>query len=297
MSSTTPYTMSPTLSSAGGLNARTRATRFSESRTRTPGVAAKTSPFRSYVPSPGSNSSATAISSQGRTIFASIWCSDSFGSDGVGRRYLSLRHFESVEDDVNPPNLFPVEVEGVRNRKGVRQPVGDHPGAGLDAPTDVRFRPRVQERVDDVAPRERGVEERSIRMPTLRTERWIHENRLEALADRSDVCEAPLDVDPRAFPVPACDFDRRPIGVQTHHPTGAEKLRGNREHAVPAPEVRRRTALDIAPRRSDIRDLGGDAGGRPRLLPGPRPRGPRGPGLQELLEAGFLLPLAPPRDV
>src|SRR5438445_1065943 len=162
--------MSPTLSSAGGLNARTRATRFSESRTRTPGVAAKTSPFRSYVPSPGSNSSATAISSPGRTIFASIWCSDSFGSDGVGRRYLSLRHFETVEDHVNPPNLLPVEVEGVRNRKGVRQQVGNLPGAGLDAPTDVRFRPRVQERVDDVAPRERGIEERTVRMPTLGAE-------------------------------------------------------------------------------------------------------------------------------
>src|SRR5438309_11889852 len=34
--------------------------------------AANTRPFRSYVPSPGSNSSATAISSPGRTIFGSI---------------------------------------------------------------------------------------------------------------------------------------------------------------------------------------------------------------------------------
>src|SRR5207245_1026774 len=83
------------------------------------------------------------------------------------RRYLSLRPLETVEDHVNPPNLLPVEVEGVRNRKGVRQPVGNLPGAGLDAPTDVRFRPRVQERVDDVAPRERGIEERTVRMPTL----------------------------------------------------------------------------------------------------------------------------------
>src|SRR5438552_1120236 len=75
--------MSPIFSSAGGLNARTRATRFSGSRKRTPGVAANTRPFRSYVPSPGSNSSATAISSPGRTIFGSIRSIDSFKSHGV----------------------------------------------------------------------------------------------------------------------------------------------------------------------------------------------------------------------
>src|SRR3989449_8591510 len=296
MSSTTPYTMSPTLSSAGGLNARTRATRFSESRTRTPGVAAKTSPFRSYVPSPGSNSSATAISSPGRTIFASIWCSASFGSDGVGRRYLSLRHFESVEDDVNPPDLFPMEVEGVRNREGVRQPVGDLRGAGLDALTDVRFRPRVQERVDDVAPRKRGVEERTVRMPTLRTERRIHEDRLEALANGSDVREAPLDLDLCAFPVPAGGFDRRWIRVHAQHPTRAEKPRGDCEHAVPAPQVRGRPALDVAPRRSEARDLRGDAGGGWILLRGRRRVGEAGPGLPDLLEADLPPPLPPPGD-
>src|SRR5207245_413412 len=131
--------MSPTLSSAGGLNARTRATRFSGSKTRTPGVAAKTSPLRSYVHSPGSNSA---------------------------------------------------------------------------------------------APRKRGVEERTVRRPTLRTERRIHEDRLEALANGSDVREAPLDLDLCAFPVPAGGFDRRWIRVQAQHPTGAEKPRGDCEHAV-----------------------------------------------------------------
>src|SRR5207244_2002084 len=106
-----------------------------------------------------------------------------------------------------------------------RQPVGNLRGAGLDALTDVRFRPRVQERVDDVAPRKRGVEERTVRMPTLRTERRIHEDRLEALANGSDVREAPLDLDLCAFPVPAGGFDRRWIRVDAQHPTGAEKPR------------------------------------------------------------------------
>src|SRR5437879_13287709 len=96
-----------------------------------------------------------------------------------------------------------MEVEGVRNREGVRQPVGNLRGAGLDALTDVRFRPRVQERVDDVAPRTRGVEERTGRMPTLRTDRRIHEHRLDALAHGSDVRAAPLDLDPGPAAVPA----------------------------------------------------------------------------------------------
>jgi hypothetical protein len=189
-----------------------------------------------------------------------------------------------------------VEIEGVRNRKGVRQPVGDLPGAGLDAPTDVRFRPRVQERVDDPAARERGIEERTVRMPTLRAEGRIHEDGLEGLADGSDIREAPLDVDARAFRVPPCDFDRRRIRVQTHHPTGAEKLRGDREHAVPAPEVRRRPALDVAPRRSEVRDLGGDAGGRRILLGVCRRVGQRVQGLQDLLESDLLRRLTPSRN-
>src|SRR6266511_2375368 len=79
MSSTAPYTMSPTRSSAGGLKARTRATRFAGSSSRTPGVAANTRPFASYVPSPGSNSSATAISSPGRTILRSIGIRSTLG--------------------------------------------------------------------------------------------------------------------------------------------------------------------------------------------------------------------------
>src|SRR2546425_13117099 len=96
-----------------------------------------------------------------------------------------------------------MEVEGVRNREGVRQPVGDLRGAGLDALTDVRFRPRVQGRVDDVAPRKRGVEERTVRMPPLRTERRIHEDRLEALANGPDGRQAPPDPDLCPFPGPA----------------------------------------------------------------------------------------------
>src|SRR5256712_5226308 len=110
-----------------------------------------------------------------------------------------------------------MKVESVANRKGVKQPIGDLPGAGLDAPTDVRLRPRVRECVDDVAPHERGIEERTIRMPTLRTERGIHEDRLEALADGSDIREAPLDVDPRALRGLARDFDRRPVRVHAPH--------------------------------------------------------------------------------
>ena len=189
-----------------------------------------------------------------------------------------------------------MELEGVRNRKGVRQPVGNVPGTGLDAPTHVRFRPRVQERVDDSAPRQRGIEERAVRMPTLRAEGRVHEDRLEALADGSDIREAPLDVDARAFRVPACDLDRRRIRVQTHHPTGAEKLRGDREHAVPAPEVRRRTALDVTSRRSEVRDLGGDAGGRRVLLGVCRRMGQRVQGLQDLLESDLLRRLTPSRN-
>ena len=186
-----------------------------------------------------------------------------------------------------------MELEAVRNRKGVRQPVGDFPGTRLDAPTDISFRPRIQESVDDMAPRERGIEERTVRMPTLRAEGRIHEDRLEVLADGSDILETPLDVDARAFRVPPCGFDRRRIRVQTHHPTGAEKLRGDREHAVPAPEVRRRPALDVTSRRGEIRDLGGDAGGRRILLRGRRRMGQRVQGLQDLLESDLLRRLTP----
>src|SRR3989475_8021067 len=114
-----------------------------------------------------------------------------------------------------------MEVEDVRNREGVRQSVGDLRGAGLDALTDVRFRPRVQERVDDVAPRKRGVEERTVRMPTLPTERRIHEDRLAALAHGSDVREAPLHLEPFTFPVPAGGFGRPSLRDPTQHTSGA----------------------------------------------------------------------------
>ena len=67
ISSTTPYTTSPTRKIAGGLNGVTRATRCSPSSSSLPGCAANTLPSSSYVPSPASYSSVTATSSPGRT--------------------------------------------------------------------------------------------------------------------------------------------------------------------------------------------------------------------------------------
>ena len=79
MSEITPYTTSPTFSSARGLKGRTRATKFCPSSSRSPGNAAQIWPSFSYVPSPASYSSAAAIASPGRTILRSNAPSVSMG--------------------------------------------------------------------------------------------------------------------------------------------------------------------------------------------------------------------------
>jgi len=132
-----------------------------------------------------------------------------------------------------------MEVESVGNRKGVSEPVGDIPESGLDATPHVGFRLRVQERVDDAARGERGIQERTIRMTSLGTERRIHEDGLEGLMDGPDIRQAPLDVDACAFRVSAGDAKGRGIRINAHHTIGAEKVRGNREDTVPASEVYR----------------------------------------------------------
>src|SRR3989449_2880761 len=173
--------MSPTLSSAGGLNARTRATRFSGSSTRTPGVAANTRPFRSYVPSPGSNSSATAISSPGGPSsipFARF--TPSFRANR-GPRYLALRRLDPIQDDVHTAELLAVKWKHVPDWERVREAIRDGSTLGLDVSPDERLGPRVQERVDDATPSERGVEEDEVCVPRLRTEGWIHKDRIERL--------------------------------------------------------------------------------------------------------------------
>src|SRR3990172_6143238 len=169
--------MSPTFSSAGGLNARTRATRFSGLSSSTPGVDAYTRPFRSYVPSPGSNSSATAISSPGRTIFASRSLR-SFGPHEHGPRYLALRHFYTIEHHCELPGGLPMEGEQVRNRESIFEALRNPAAGRLDSATDEGFRGPIHERVDHGAHGQGRVQERAGGMPGLRAEGRIHHHRV-----------------------------------------------------------------------------------------------------------------------
>src|SRR5438552_1315369 len=164
--------MSPTLSSAGGLKLRTRATRFDGSSSRTPGVAANTRPFRSYVPSPGSNSSATAISSPGRTIFRSISIrSTAWVRTKDEPSYLSLRHGDSEEDDVHSSQLLPMEVERMRNRKRICEAIRDRPTSILDIATHEGFGGTNHQHSNDTTPSERRIQKPTISMPASRSKR------------------------------------------------------------------------------------------------------------------------------
>src|SRR3990170_8793112 len=235
MSSTPPYTMSPTWSSAGGLNGRTRATRFAASRSNTPGVDANTSPFRSYVPSPGSNSSATAIWSPGRTIFRSMAMRISTcGPAPSGARYLSLPHGDAEEEDRDATDLRSMERERVRDRELVRRAVRDPPSDRLDPPPHVRLGLRVQEHVHDAAASQADLEERPVRVAPLGTKRRVHEDRVEPLADVPDVGGAPLDLHVGAHRIPPGGLDPRWIDVHPEDASRSEQLRGDPQDPVPA---------------------------------------------------------------
>src|SRR6266705_3493996 len=188
--------MSPTRSSAGGLKARTRATRFAGSSSSTPGVAANTRPFRSYVPSPGSNSSATAISSPGRTILRSIGIRSTYWVRPKDEpAYLSLRYGDPKQYDVDAARLVPVELECARNRECVWETIRDCRTRGFEVPPDERLGGRIQEGVHDVAAPQGRIEERAVRVPRLRTERRIHQDGVDLFANPRDVVEPPFGFD------------------------------------------------------------------------------------------------------
>ncbi len=186
-----------------------------------------------------------------------------------------------------------MEVEGVANRKSKGEPVCDPPGSGLDTTPHIGFRLRVQKRIDDAAPGERGIQEWPICMTPLRTERRIHEDGLEGLMDSLDVGEAPFDVDVCAFRVSARDIKDRRIRINAHDTIGAEKFRGNRENTVPASEVYRCPTRDIPFRMGDVHDLRRNPRRRRILLRRGCRVGQRVEGLQDSLELDFLRGLTP----
>src|SRR5574337_1405112 len=140
--------MSPGWSSAGGLKGRTRATRLVSSRCSTPGVDANTSPFFSYVPSPGSNSSATAIWSPGRTIFVSMLVPLASPTT-EGARYLALRGLRAEEEYRHPPDVFRVEAEGPGERELIGRAVRHVPAPRGDPTEDELLGRGVVEAVHD----------------------------------------------------------------------------------------------------------------------------------------------------
>src|SRR6266568_864439 len=283
--------MSPTRSSAGGLKLRTRATRFDGSSSRTPGVAANTRPFRSYVPSPGSNSSATAISSPGRTIFRSISIrSTAWVRTKDEPSYLSLRHGDSEEDDVHSSQLLPMEVERMRDRKRICEAIRDRPAGRLDVAADEGFGGPIEEHVNDATASQRRVQERPVGVPALRSERRVHQDRVDGLVYLAHIADAKLRLHPRLRSVCFRDRNRDRIGIDAEDAPRAEEARREPEHTIPATEVEDRASVDVASPVGDVGNLRRDARRRRVLFA----RGLRlrqgGEGLERALELDLLHP-------
>src|SRR5574340_274270 len=281
--------MSPGWSSAGGLKGRTRATRLVSSRCSTPGVDANTSPFFSYVPSPGSNSSATAIWSPGRTIFGSMLVPlTSLTTEGA--RYLALRGLRAEDNDRHPPDVIRVEPEGPGEGERIGHAVR-HVSAPRRDPMDDELLGRgVVEAVHDPGDRQGPVEEGQVRVLRLRPERRVREDRVEASVEFRDVGVPPVGLDLRAPRVPLRDLNRRGVDVDPDDLRGPQELRRDSQDSVPASGIEDPSIEDVPLPEGDVRDLGRDAGRRGVLFD----VGSRGRHGLEALEDPFQLDLLHP---
>src|SRR6266568_804791 len=256
--------MSPTRSSAGGLKARTRATRFAGSSSRTPGVAANTRPLASYVPSPGSNSSATAISSPGRTILRSVGITSTLGfARKTSRRIypFATSTRNSTTSMRRASSRWNSKVCGIGNEYGKR--------SVIVAPAVSRYC-------------------RTNASAGLCPERRVHEDGVERFADVGDVVVPPLGFDADCRGVLLRHPNRRRIRIHADDARGAEQLRPNPKSAIPASEVEAGAPLDIPAAVGAVDDLGGDRRRRRiRLSLRSRLRH-RSEGLEDALELDFL---------
>src|SRR3990172_5090298 len=289
MSSTTPYTMSPTWSSATGLKGFTRATRAFGSIVRTPGMEAKMTPSRSYVPSPASNSSATATWSPGRTILGGSMPMPRCAARDGERPCLFIPSLGLDAQEEDPLDVPAVEGERPSEGERVLKPVRDGGPGRPDPAQDERLRLRVVERVHDPTEPEGGVEERKVRVTALGPEGRVHEDRVERAFDLADVGDDPAPLRADATRVAPGDLDRLRVEVRAHDVPRPKEGRRDSEDPVPAPCVEDRATLEVPPAQGHVRDLRGDPRGG-RVLLDVR-AGPWGglPALERPVGGGLLL--------
>src|SRR3990170_2407012 len=143
-------------------------------------------PCSSNVPSPASNSSATATSSPGRTTRPR--------SSISGRRAMPAARFNGLGPPLNPEEghgdvhaFLPVEFERVRDWEREPQSVRHDAALRGHRGGDPFLRFRVVEGVDDARDLHRMFEERFVRMLLLRAERRVLKDRVYSLWEVQDV--------------------------------------------------------------------------------------------------------------
>src|SRR3990172_1793451 len=229
-------------------------------------------PCSSYVPSPASNSSATATSSPGRTTRSC--CSI------LGRRAMPGARFNGLGVTLDPKEghgdvhtLLPVELKRVRDRERELQAVRDDAALRADLRVDPLLRLRVVERVHDAPDLQGVLEERFVRVFLLRAERRILEDRVHGLWEVENVDREEAQVHAERPRVLHRDPEGVLVQVERDHLEGPEQLCPDPEYARAASRVEHDAALDVPLPVGEIEDFGGNRrGGLVLLEGGLRPR-------------------------
>jgi hypothetical protein len=154
----------------------------------------------------------------------------------------------------------------VRDREAILESFRNPCTGTLESPTDEVLGVGVEERVDDVSHGHRHVEERTIRVVRLGSERWVHQHGIERIVIAAHVREDPFDLDFAPRGIPTRDFDGPRIRVDADDPGRARQFRADRKNAVPAAQVYDGATCDVAAAYREMKDFRRDRRGSRVLL-------------------------------